>query len=204
MPVRVGAWRHTIRRSTQVRDSFCSLTLVLSVSLARADGRLVVGNEFALLENGPGQGLQARPVAAYGKDVYLVVWREGWHGLGGKARIYAARVDKAGRVLDPKGIEVSPSREGVQEAPRVAFGGGVFLIVWHDLRNGKDYDVLAARILPEGKVLDSEPIEIAASPRNQVLPDVASDGKGFLVAWQGAVEEMHSWKVPQVVFQLSG
>ncbi len=176
------------------------LTLVLSVSLARAGEGLVVGNEFVLLENGPGQGLQATPAVAFGKDVYLVVWREGWHGLGGAARIHAARVDKTGKVLDPKGIEIAPTKEGVQEAPRVAFGGGVFLVVWHDLRNGKDYDVLAARVSPEGKVLDAKPIAIAAAPRNLVLPDVASDGQGFLVAWQGALEEMHRWNVPQVVF----
>jgi hypothetical protein len=176
------------------------LATVLSAGLAGAGAGLFVGNEFVLLESGPGQGLQATPAVAFGKGVYLVAWREGWHGLGGSARIHAARVDKTGKVLDPKGIEISHAKDGVQEAPRVAFGGGVFLVVWHDLRNGEDYDVLAARVSPEGNVLDPRPIEIAVAPRNQVLADVASDGRNFLVVWQGALEEMHPWKVPQIVF----
>jgi hypothetical protein len=77
----------------------------------------------------------------------------------------------------------------VQEYPRAAFaasaGDGVFLVVWQDFRNGKDYDVLGARINRAGKVLDPAPIRIAAGPRTQALADVASDGNGFLVAWQG-------------------
>jgi hypothetical protein len=148
-------------------------------------GALRVGEEFLLLADGPGRGVQGSPDAAFGRGVYLTVWREGWHGVGGRSRIYAARVSPAGKVLDPAGIEVAPCREGVQERPRVAFGGGVFLVVWQDLRNGRDYDVLAARVSPAGKLLDAAPIPVAAAPRTQVLPEVASDGRDFLVVWQG-------------------
>ncbi|MCX7804566.1 MAG: hypothetical protein N3A38_05175 [Planctomycetota bacterium] len=144
-----------------------------------------VGGEAIVMAGGLGGNVRATPCLAFGKDVFLVAWREGWHGKGGKARVYAARLDLEGRVLDPKGIEVAPCGEGVQEMPRAAFGGGAFLVVWQDLRNGKDFDVLGARISPEGKVLDSEPVKIAAAPRTQALPDVASDGEEFLVAWQG-------------------
>jgi hypothetical protein len=153
-----------------------------------------VGDEFFLLEGGPGRGVQGTPHVAYGKGLYLVVWREGWHGKGGKARIYAARVSPQGKVLDPKGIEVAPAEAGVQERPRVAYGGGVFLVVWQDLRNGKDYDVLAARIDPHGRVLDASPIGVAVGPRTQVLPDVASDGDGFLVVWQGLQGEETAYR----------
>jgi hypothetical protein len=148
-------------------------------------GAIHVGEEFLPLEDGPGKGVQGTPHVAFGKAMYLVVWREGWHGKGGSARIFAARVSAGGKVLDPQGIEVAPCREGVQERPRVAFGGGVFLVVWQDFRNGKDYDVLAARVSPEGKVLDSSPITVAVAPRTQVLPEAASDGERFLVVWQG-------------------
>jgi len=152
------------------------------------EGGIEVGQEFLLLADGPGKGLQATPDAAFGKGVYLAVWREGWHGKGGQARICAARVSPEGKVLDPRGIEVAPCKHGVQERPRVAFGGGVFLIVWQDFRSGKDYDVLAARVTPEGKVLDAEPLAVAVGPRTQALPAAASDGTGFLVAWQGFSE----------------
>lgn len=148
-------------------------------------GNITVGEEILLLADGPGKGVQATPAVAAGKDLYLAVWREGWNGKGGKARVFAARVDRAGKLLDPRGVEVAPCQAGIQEAPRVAFGAGVFLVVWQDLRNGKDFDVLGARLSPGGKVLDSEPIKVAAGPRTQALPDVASDGSEFLVAWQG-------------------
>jgi hypothetical protein len=120
----------------------------------------------------------------FGDGVYLAVWQEGWHGEGGRSRIYAARVSPDGKVLDDQGIQVAPADSGVQEHPRVAFSGGVFLVVWQDLRNGKDADVLAARISPEGKVLDAKPLPVGSGPGNQALPDVAGDGRDFLVVWQ--------------------
>ena len=158
---------------------------LLSLLFAAAASGATLGGEMVLLENGPGRGTQATPHVAFGKGLYLVVWREGWHGKGGRARVHAARLGADGKVLDPKGIELAPAKTGVQTRPRVAFGGDVFLAVWQDLRNDKDYDVLGARISPEGKVLDAEPIKIAAGPRTQALPDVASDGKAFVVVWQG-------------------
>jgi len=161
-----------------------TLVLLILPAAARAEG-IDVKAEAILLQDGPGKGLQATPAAAFGKDAYLVVWREGWHGRGGDSRIYAARVDADGKVLDPKGIEIAPSKKGVQSMPRVAFGGGSFLVVWQDFRNGEDYDILAARVSPAGRVIDPRPIAVAAAPRSQVLPDVASDGKSFMVVWQG-------------------
>ncbi|HUT35141.1 MAG TPA: hypothetical protein VNE39_16740 [Planctomycetota bacterium] len=146
-------------------------------------GAIKVGDEVTLMSDGPGRTLRASPAVAFGKDVYLVAWQEGWHGDGGNSRVYAARVALDGRALDPKGIEIAPCKTGVQENPRVAFFGGAFLVVWQDLRNGKDCDVLGARVSPEGKVLDAQPIAIAAAPRTQAMPDVAADDKGFLAVW---------------------
>jgi hypothetical protein len=53
------------------------------------------------------------------------------------------------------------------------------------MRNGKDCDVLGARISPEGKLLDKKPILIASGPRTQAMPDVAADEKSFMVVWHG-------------------
>ena len=162
-----------------------ALTIPVFLAAVGAGGALRIGEEFLLLPEGPGQDVQASPDAAYGSEGYLAVWREGWHGLGGRSRIYAARVSPAGKVLDAAGIEVAPCSRGVQERPRVAFAAGVFLVVWQDLRNGRDYDVLAARVSAGGKMLDRQPLAVAVAPRTQALPEVASDGRGFLVVWQG-------------------
>ena len=162
---------------------------------ALADNSLKVGDEITVLADGPGKDIRGTPHVAFGKGVYLAVWREGWNGEGGTARICAARLDRQGKALDRKPIAVSPSKDGFQELPRVAFGGGVFLVVWQDFRNGKDYDMLGARISPEGKIHDTEPIAVAAGPRTQSVPDVASDGKDFLVAWQAVQGEENVYRV---------
>jgi len=101
------------------------------------------------------------------------------------SRIYAARVGIDGQVLSPVGFEIAPSATGVQENPRVAFYGGVFLVVWQDLRNGKDDDILGARISMTGKLIDTKPLVIASAPRSQVMPDVDADDEGFMVVWHG-------------------
>jgi len=160
---------------------------VVQLPAHAAAAGIVAGAEFALPADASGTGIQATPAVAFGRGIYLVVWREGWHGKGGSARIRAARVSPDGKLIDRQAIEVGSARAGVQEHPRVAFGGGAFLVVWQDFRNGKDYDILAARVSPEGTLVDREPIAVAADPRNQVLPDVASDGEDFLVVWQGFV-----------------
>lgn len=164
------------------------LLLAAATPLPAADG-IEVADERPLVADASGTAIRATPAAAFGDGVYLVVWREGWHGEGGEARLRAARVRPDGTVLDAEGLAVAPRAAGVQERPRVAFGGGAFLVVWQALRDGKAYDVLGARISPAGKVLDADPLPVAAGPDNQALPDVASDGDGFLAVWQGVVRE---------------
>ncbi len=148
-------------------------------------GGIKVGDEVVVMSDGPGKARRGNPAVAFGKEAFLVVWQEGWHGEGGRSRVYAARVGLDGKLLDPRGVELAPCATGVQENPRVAFFGGVFLVVWQDMRNGKDCDVLGARVSSEGKVLDAQPISIAAGPRTQAMPDVAADDKGFMAVWHG-------------------
>lgn len=162
---------------------------------ALAGEPLRVGDEITVCAAGPGQAVRGTPHVAFGAGVYLAVWREGWHGEGGTARICAARFDEQGRALDPQPIAVAPCPDGFQELPRVAFGGGVFLVAWQDFRNGHDYDVLGTRLTPEGAVLDAPPLAIAAGPRTQSVPDVASDGQDFLVAWQAVDSAENVYRV---------
>jgi hypothetical protein len=132
------------------------------------------------------------PGAAFGKDVFLVAWQSGNLGEGDLRKgitcagdIVACRVDAAGKILDAKPFAICAAKD-LQEKPRLAFGGGVFLVVWHDLRNEKDWDVYAARVTPEGKVLDPDGFLVAGGKHNQALPNVAWDGKNFQVVWQDA------------------
>lgn len=126
---------------------------------------------------------QRWPSVAAGKDNYLVVWQDGEAVMGGESDVYAARVSADGAVLDGKGIAVCKVK-GFQIYPTVAFDGSNFLVAWSDFRNGQDWDVYAARISPDGKVLDPDGFAIAAGPGNQAYVTAASDGKGtVLLAW---------------------
>lgn len=132
------------------------------------------------------------PAAAFGKEVFLVAWQSGNLEDGDLRKeikyagdIVACRMDSNGKSLDDKPFAVCTAKD-MQERPRIAFGGGVFLVVWQDLRNEKDWDVYAARVTPAGKVLDVDGFRVAGGKHNQALPQVAWDGKAFLVVWQDA------------------
>jgi len=132
------------------------------------------------------------PAAAFGKDVFLVAWQSGnleegdlRNGIKFAGDIVACRVDTAGKILDAKPFSICAAKD-IQEKPRIVFGKGVFLVLWHDLRNEKDWDVYAARVTPEGKVLDPDGFLVAGGKHNQALPNVAWDGKTFQVVWQDA------------------
>jgi len=137
------------------------------------------------------------PAVAFGGDTFLVAWKSGHlakgdlrQGFNYEGDIVACRVDASGKPLDEEPISISGAAD-LQERPRIAFGGGVFLVVWQDMRNGKDWDVYAARVTPQGKVLDQLGIAVARADHNQALPDVAWDGKAFQVVWQDFRSNTH-------------
>jgi hypothetical protein len=120
----------------------------------------------------------------------LVAWKSG-HLASGDLRqgiryigdIVACRVDRSGRPLETRAMVIS-SAPDLQERPRIAFGDGVFLVVWHDIRNGRDWDIYACRVTPDGKVLDTDGLLVSGGAHNQAVPDVAWDGTAFQVVWQ--------------------
>ncbi len=65
--------------------------------------------------------------------------------------------------------------------PAAGAGAGIFLVVWQDLRKGKDYDVYGVRVTPEGTLLDPEGIVVCAEKGNQANPQVTWEGKSFVV-----------------------
>jgi large repetitive protein len=122
-------------------------------------------------------------VAACGTG-FLVVWQQGYG-----PDIYGARVSGAGVVQDPNGFAISSAPRS-QYSPSVASNDSLYLVAWHDGRiNGRWLDIYAARVMPDRTVLDTQGIVVAAcssvaQPQKQLYPDVASDGTGFLIAWE--------------------
>jgi hypothetical protein len=211
-PTRQAAIRSRLRSLNVERcvlgvGRYCAILILSGMMLVLA-GRLAPAGEAltpeTLLPVHEGRDAYT-PAAVWGKESFLVVWQSGRlapgdlrNGFLGQGDIVACRVDKSGKPLDAQPIVVSGAKE-LQEQPQVAYGNGIFLAVWQDYRNGKDYDVYAARVTAEGKALDADGILVSgggpSSPseaadglrrtgHNQALPRVCWDGKSFLVVWQ--------------------
>jgi hypothetical protein len=103
-----------------------------------------------------------------GAKCWLIAWREGFPNQD-EANIVCARVSVDGQTLDPAGIVLCKAK-GNQEWPTVASDGKDFLVAWEDFRNGKDWDVYAARITGEGKVLDQDGFLVAGGENSQGRP----------------------------------
>lgn len=133
------------------------------------------------------EAIQRQPSGAYGAGVYLVAWSEGSRQADKSgADICCARIDsRSGDRLDVEGIRITTAPD-LQQWPRVAFDGKNFLVVWEDFRNGLDYDVYAARVTPEGRVLDPGGRVVAAGGWNQCRPDVAFAAGRYLIVWMDA------------------
>lgn len=130
------------------------------------------------------------PAARFGNGVFLIAWQSGRlepgdlrQGPKYSSAIVGMRVDRTGKPLDAQPFVISGAAH-LRERPRIAFDGQHFLAVWQDFRNGKDWDVYAARITPEGKVLEPDGILVSGGPHNQAKPHVGWDGKSFVVVWQ--------------------
>lgn len=161
------------------------LGVVPAATAAVAAPPLVPGKAFVLAPVRSDARHQLHPAVAWdGKNTYLVVWQQGrFYHSAQQADILAARVDANGRVLDPTPLVVCEVA-GSQERPQVAFSDGVFLVAWHDLRNGRDWDVYGARVSTEGRVLEPGGFLIAGGRDNQASPMLAPADRGFLAVWQ--------------------
>jgi hypothetical protein len=139
------------------------------------------------LEIGPEKFVSANPArvqvksqAAFGGGQYLAVWQENeMHS----STIYGTRVSGAGIILDTQGIAIS-IKAHYQHEPSVAYSDSLFLVVWSDMQNGRDYDVYGARVNASGIVLDTQGLLIAGGVDNQCRPHLTDIPGGFMVVWE--------------------
>jgi hypothetical protein len=124
------------------------------------------------------------PRAALGKDICLIVWREGWPGMGGSTQILGLRLRAATlQALDAQPIQISSSLVP-RDRPSVVFADGKFLVVWENFGNGKDGDIEAAFLDPESGLLTHSSLRIAAGQANQARPHACPAQNGFFIVWQ--------------------
>lgn len=180
--------------TTNIKTGTIALVAVL-LSLSQTHGQTNLEQGAEVVVAPAGEFSQWDPAAAFdgpsssggsaaaSKGTYLVVWSDGAGNWGGDADIHGTRLKADGSLLDAKPIVIAKARD-FQKRPRVAWTGKDWLVVWQDWRNGKSFDVYAARVTADGKVLDPDGIAVCTEKGDQVMPVVASDGSGSaLVAW---------------------
>jgi hypothetical protein len=127
---------------------------------------------------------ETEPAVAWDGSNFLVAWTfHGHNGIGFDKDILGARVSPQGQVLDASPLSIWTA-SGSQKSPHVASNGAESLVVWQDPRSGGNH-VQGTRIGQDGSILDPAGLDISAdAPGSEILPNVASDGRDFLVAWQ--------------------
>ncbi len=145
---------------------------------SRVSGSGVVEDPVGLLVSAAAGSQAGASVASNGTD-YLVTWSD---GRAGGTDIYAARVTGGGVVLDPMGLPVTTGK--VQLSPSsVASDGANYLVVWSQGAWGAS-DIYASRVSASGVIEDVDGIAVSTASDDQYSPSVASNGSGYLVAWQ--------------------
>ena len=84
-----------------------------------------------------------------------------------------------------------------QYAPRTAWSGTVWLVVWIDNRTGGS-DIYGARLSADGALLDPAGLPICRAPATQWYPSVDWDGTDFVVAWEDARSAPRSIRAARV------
>ncbi|XXF79992.1 hypothetical protein P2318_09640 [Myxococcaceae bacterium GXIMD 01537] len=123
---------------------------------------------------------QDTPDVAFGGGRFLVPFGAAREGTGERT-VLASRVETDGDVLDDSAIRVLTGAPA-QHTPAAAFGGGNYLVAWQDDRDDAGSHIRAARVRPDGDVIEENGIRLPSGP-GAVVPAVASDGRDFLVVW---------------------
>jgi hypothetical protein len=127
------------------------------------------------------QGFQQ--MVSDGNGGTVVAWQD--YRNGGGWDIYAQRIDGDGNVLwTTDGVAITTAASGQSDLQIVSDGSGGAVIVWGDYRNN-NWDIYAQRIDADGSARwTATGVAIAATPANQVNPQLVGDGSGgAIIVW---------------------
>ena len=134
---------------------------------------------------------QASAAIAFGGENYLVVWQD---LRGGKFYdIYGTRVTPSGKVLDPKGVAISPIAEDQTSGwdkwrPVLSWNGNLFLVVWMASRNDERWYIEGKRVDKTGQVLDLLDISVESDTTKKTFPALVWDDDQFILVWEDEPE----------------
>lgn len=140
----------------------------------------VLDTNAILISNG--EYYEGYPSVAFDGTNYFVVWQYG--NPITPYKIYGARVDAAGTLLDTIPIQLTPGQYP-QCPPEIAFDGTNFFVVWQDARHGWDnVDIYGARVTQDGVLLDTNGIPLCTASSCQYAPQIKFDGQNYCVIWE--------------------
>jgi hypothetical protein len=164
--------------------------MVVQAARIASDGSLLDPVGFTVNDE---PGAKSSVATGFGDSLYLVAWADNRSAQG--ADIYCARVNPEGQVLDTNGIVVCD--ESLYRYPSdVSFDGQNFLLVWYDYRSGTDGDIYAARVSPDGVVLDPDGFAVSADTCEDLWPAVCFADTHYLVVW----DRGFSWQGPYDIY----
>ena len=159
------------------RDSRNSTADVFAARV-QEDGAL---SDPAGIDVATGSGAQFAPDVASDGNSTLVVWQH-------RATITDG-LDIMGAIMAPNGSVSAPfpiCQTGDDHVtPSVAWdpSSGLYVVAWADFRTDASPDIYAARVEPDGNVLDPCGTAITTRTNWQLNPDVAVSGNQLLVVW---------------------
>ncbi|MCC6553061.1 MAG: hypothetical protein IT372_08570 [Polyangiaceae bacterium] len=112
----------------------------------------------------------------------------GWVDIdppSGAPGIAGVRLDPAGALRDAPALSLH-TEASAQRLPAAAFDGDAFLVAWSDDREAQSDGarlLLAARVTPEGELLDPEPLRVAEGIGPVTPLQAVALGAGTLVLW---------------------
>jgi hypothetical protein len=133
-----------------------------------------------------------RPSVAFDGINYLAGWQS-----NNPYRLYGARVDTHGVVLDVPGFAVCSGTGGLPMDPKITFGGSYYLIVWDENRIGPYTDIWGARIDTSGTVLDPNGFNITYTHTDtlNLLPTANYDGNNYFVFWVHKISGLSNYDI---------
>jgi hypothetical protein len=133
-------------------------------------GKLVISEDWWPVE----------PTIAFSNGSALLAWST---GSGGSGDLYAMRLDRHGKWLDPKPWCLCDAYAD-QEAPLVVASGSNWLATWSDERDEGGSSIYSASVTQDNEVVNPNGFLVALGPG--LYPNgAASDGNNCIVVWSG-------------------
>jgi hypothetical protein len=179
-------WKSGILAPGDMREGFKYQSDIVACKVGK-DGQVVDKTPWVISK---AKGLQDAPQITANKEMALVVWQDLRNGQDWDT--YGARIDAGGKVLDPGGFLIAGGANN-QAKPRVAWDGKTFVVVWMDMRNGKNYNIYATRVRADGpsagsaqaKVVDPDGIQVTTKGDYDPAICSSGDGRSFILSCNG-------------------